>query len=159
MSQKLLGEVDGSQPRTEVGYPQAKSPEEDSTAVTDTTKTVQRKTRGRQLKDGKNSQTQQQGKGKSSTRKRRSRDAEIRVRQQNKEAAIRCRRRQGEKEADLLSRERSLEDANRRLAPYCTLLREEVFHVKEQLLQHSNCNCTLIQEYITNEAKKSVGRL
>lgn len=150
MSPQLPSEVDGPQPGMI---------EENSIAVTEATEPVKRKSRGRPPKAGKKSQSQQQGKGKGNNRKRYSGAAEISVRQQNKEAAVRCRRRQCQREADLLSREQSLEDDNRRLVSYCSLLKEEIFHIKEQLLQHSSCDCALIQEYIANEAKKSVGKL
>ncbi|UPK91047.1 hypothetical protein LCI18_001982 [Fusarium solani-melongenae] len=150
ISPQLLSEVDG---------PQAGMIEENSTAVPEATEPVKRKSRERRQKAEKKSQSQQQGKGKANTRKRCSAAAEIIVRQQNKEAAVRCRRRQCQREADLLSREQSLEDDNRRLVSYCGLLKEEIFHIKEQLLQHSSCDCALIQEYIANEARKSVGKL
>lgn len=148
MSPQFLSEVDGVQPEMT---------EEDTTTVREATQPTQSKRRGRPPKTGKKSQSQR--KGKANTRKRRSGDAETRLRQQNKEAAVRCRRRQYEREADLLSREQDLEVDNRRLASYCSLLKEELLHIKEQLLQHSSCDCALIQEYITNEAKKSVGKL
>ncbi|KAJ4222575.1 hypothetical protein NW757_014415 [Fusarium falciforme] len=63
------------------------------------------------------------------------------------------------KKQTLQSQEQNLEDANRQLSSYCNLLKEEVHHIKEQLLRHTSCNCTLIQEYIANETKKSVWKL
>jgi hypothetical protein len=49
-----------------------------------------------------------------------------------------------------------MEDQNRQLSACFDSLRAEIYTLKTQLLQHADCGCLLVQEYIANEAKKSV---
>ncbi|RSM03797.1 hypothetical protein CEP52_007154 [Fusarium oligoseptatum] len=150
MSQQLINEADDQQSAV---------PKRKAVDLRNTPEVGRKMRRGRQSKAGEKGEAQYQEKGRHKTRKQQSTTTESRIRQQNKEAAIRCRRRKCQEEADLWSREKSLEDANRRLVSHCNYLKEEIYYIKEQLLQHSSCNCVLIQEYIANEAKKSVGKL
>jgi hypothetical protein len=59
----------------------------------------------------------------------------------------------------LASREQTLEDQNKYLYTHYKSLSTEIYLLKTELLRHMNCNCTLIQEYITNEARRSINQL
>lgn len=52
-----------------------------------------------------------------------------------------------------------MEEQNRYLSSCFDSLTTEIYYLKTQLLRHTHCNCVLIQEYITNEAKRCVDRL
>jgi hypothetical protein len=41
-----------------------------------------------------------------------------------------------------------------RLSTTVTGLREEVLMLKKELLKHGKCDCEIIQQYLTNAAKK-----
>jgi hypothetical protein len=49
-----------------------------------------------------------------------------------------------------------MEDQNRYVMTCFDSLTVETYYLKTQLLQHTDCNCVLIQKYIANEAKKCV---
>ncbi|RSL48468.1 hypothetical protein CEP54_012897 [Fusarium duplospermum] len=150
MSPQLFSETDGQQPAIT---------RRKAIRVKNTPEVDQKTRRGRQSTTGGKSQVQQKGKGKPKTPRRVPAAEELRIRQQNKEASMRVRRRKGQEEADLWSRKTSLEEANRQLTSHYNQLKEEVYHIKEQLLQHSGCNCALMQQYIANEAEKSLRKL
>ncbi|KAG5978151.1 hypothetical protein E4U55_006345 [Claviceps digitariae] len=61
--------------------------------------------------------------------------------------------------AQLESEEYSIEDANRTLRSVLDALTSEILSLKMQILQHNNCNCELIQEYISKEAVNFVQKL
>lgn len=82
-----------------------------------------------------------------------------RVLERNRIAATKCRLRKRDEASALASREQTMEDQNRYLSSCFDALTTEIYHLKTQLLRHTDCNCTLIQRYITNEAKKSVDGL
>ncbi|KAF6527554.1 hypothetical protein HZS61_007856 [Fusarium oxysporum f. sp. conglutinans] len=77
-----------------------------------------------------------------------------RVLERNRMAANKCRLRKRDKALALTSREEAMEDRNRYLMTCFDSLTVEIYYLKTQLLQHTDCNCVLIQKYITNEAKK-----
>jgi hypothetical protein len=52
-----------------------------------------------------------------------------------------------------------MEDQNRYLTMFVDSLAVEMYHLKTQLLWHTECNCVLIKNYIANEAKKGVDKL
>jgi hypothetical protein len=56
----------------------------------------------------------------------------------------------------LASCEQAMESQNRQLPACFDSLRAEICTLKAQLLQHTACDCLLIQKYIANEAKGSV---
>jgi hypothetical protein len=76
--------------------------------------------------------------------------------ERNQVVARKCRARKRVEETVLASREQAVEDQNRYLSNTYDSLAAEVYFLKSELLRHTNCNCTLIQEYIANEAKKIV---
>ena len=78
------------------------------------------------------------------------------VLERNRIAATRCRIRKRDEALRLASCEQAMEDQNRQLSACFDSLRAEIYTLKTQLLQHADCGCLLIQEYIANEAKKSV---
>lgn len=82
-----------------------------------------------------------------------------RVLERNRIAATKCRLRKRDEASALASREQAMEDQNRYLSTCFESLTAEIYHLKTQLLRHTDCNCILIQKYITNEAKKSVDSL
>jgi hypothetical protein len=79
--------------------------------------------------------------------------------ERNRVAAKKCRVRKREEASALASREQVLEDQNRYLYTHYKSLSTEIYLLKSELLRHMNCNCTLIQEYITNEARRSMNQL
>lgn len=79
--------------------------------------------------------------------------------ERNRVAATRCRLRKRDEALALTSQEQAVEDQHRYLSSYLESLTAEIYHLKTQLLRHTDCNCILIQRYITNEAKKTVDRL
>jgi hypothetical protein len=48
--------------------------------------------------------------------------------------------------------EENMEQTNRKLSSTLADLTQQVYELKMKLLQHTDCNCHLIQEYIANEA-------
>jgi hypothetical protein len=79
--------------------------------------------------------------------------------ERNRIAAKKCRVRKREEASALASREQALEDQNRYLYTQYKFLSTEIYLLKTELLRHINCNSTLIQEYITNEARRSMDQL
>lgn len=82
-----------------------------------------------------------------------------RVLECNRITSTKCRLRKHDEASALASREQAMEDQNRYLSTYFDSLTAEIYYLKTQLLQHTDCNCVLIQKYIANEAKKSVDAL
>lgn len=82
-----------------------------------------------------------------------------RILERNRIAATKCRLRKRDEASALASREQAMEDQNRYLSSCFDTLTAEIYHLKTQLLQHTDCNCVLIQKYIANEAKKTVDGL
>ncbi|EXA30853.1 hypothetical protein FOVG_17821 [Fusarium oxysporum f. sp. pisi HDV247] len=78
-----------------------------------------------------------------------------RILEHNRNAATKYRLRKTDEASALASREQALEDQNRSLSTCFDALTTEIYHLKTQLLQHTDCNCVLIQKYIANEARKS----
>ncbi|KAF4417887.1 hypothetical protein F53441_14495, partial [Fusarium austroafricanum] len=76
-----------------------------------------------------------------------------RVLERNRMAANKCRLRKRGEALALASREEAMEDRNRYLMTCFDSLTVEIYYLKTQLLQHTDCNCVLIQKYIANEAK------
>lgn len=79
-----------------------------------------------------------------------------RVLERNRIAATKCRVRKRDEAEALAVREKDMYDQNRQLATCFDSLAAEVYHLKTQLLRHTDCDCVLIQRYIANEARRSV---
>ncbi|KAH6983798.1 hypothetical protein EDB80DRAFT_756941 [Ilyonectria destructans] len=82
-----------------------------------------------------------------------------RILERNRIAATKCRLRKRDEASALASREQAMEEKNRYLSTCFDQLTAEIYHLKTQLLRHTDCNCVLIQKYIANEARKSVDGL
>ncbi|KAH6869559.1 hypothetical protein B0T10DRAFT_593534 [Thelonectria olida] len=82
-----------------------------------------------------------------------------RILERNKIAAMKCRLRKRDEASALASREQAMKDQNRDLSSIFNQLAAEIYHLKTQLLHHTDCDCVLIQKYIAHEARKSVDRL
>jgi hypothetical protein len=78
------------------------------------------------------------------------------LQERNRVASNKCRIRKQEDERKLKSAEQHMEKLNRDLSTCATDLKSQVNDLKMMLLQHTNCNCVLIQEYITNEARRFI---
>ncbi|KAH6880125.1 hypothetical protein B0T10DRAFT_148708 [Thelonectria olida] len=82
-----------------------------------------------------------------------------RILERNRIAATKCRMRKRDEASALAQREQAMEDHNRHLSKIFDDLTAEIYHLKTQLLRHTDCNCVLIQKYIAHEARKSVSGL
>ncbi|KAH8754869.1 hypothetical protein F5883DRAFT_650346 [Diaporthe sp. PMI_573] len=72
----------------------------------------------------------------------------------NSMAARKCRAKTKAAVADLEATEKAMCTEHYRLSTTVTGLREEVLMLKNELLKHGNCDCEIIQQYLTNAAKK-----
>ncbi|KAI8253963.1 Transcription factor atf21 [Colletotrichum sp. SAR11_239] len=70
----------------------------------------------------------------------------------NREAAKRCRVKTKRYEEDLAVKSREIEQQRMYLDECVTVLRSEVLALKNEILQHSDCDCELIQRYIAKAA-------
>ena len=89
----------------------------------------------------------------SGTRNRKHDAGHKRVQERNRIAATKFRIRKREDLARLESDEQDIEQRHRTLSSCVDDLNDEILYLKMQLLQHTSCNCTLIQHYIKNEAQ------
>lgn len=74
----------------------------------------------------------------------------------NRIAADKFRVRKRENIERLQSEEQNVEKHNITLSDCVDKLITEIHQLKMQLLQHSDCNCTLIQDYIRNDAQRYI---
>ncbi|KAI5462875.1 hypothetical protein BGZ63DRAFT_402233 [Mariannaea sp. PMI_226] len=116
------------------------------------------------LKGGKRGRKPRQRKGSLKEIKSEDSDSEVRPRdprrrrilERNRIAATKCRMRKRDEATALATREQEMEEHNRQLSRTFDELTTEIYHLKTQLLRHTDCGCTLIQQFIANEARKSV---
>ncbi|KAI6756067.1 hypothetical protein HG530_011803 [Fusarium avenaceum] len=78
------------------------------------------------------------------------------VRERNRRAANKVRYKQREAEKSLESTEKDMGKTHRNLTAHVQELNNEVQRLKLQLLQHTGCDCVLIQEYIACEASRYI---
>ncbi|RKK26442.1 hypothetical protein BFJ67_g16651 [Fusarium oxysporum f. sp. cepae] len=78
------------------------------------------------------------------------------VQERNRIASNKFRIRKQEDERKLKSAEKDMEQINRDLSTCATDLTLQVHNLKMKLLQHTDCDCALIQEYIANEAHRYI---
>ncbi|CEF75858.1 unnamed protein product [Fusarium graminearum] len=83
----------------------------------------------------------------------------LKILERNRRAAANCRARKQEQQDKLNAEVEKLEDRHRELSASCNELRETAYQLKLQLLRHGDCDCALIQRYITSEAVNSVENL
>ncbi|KAJ4198904.1 hypothetical protein NW759_016206 [Fusarium solani] len=79
-----------------------------------------------------------------------------RVQERNRIASNKFRVKKREDAARLKSDEEDMERLNRDLATCVADLTLEVYNLKMRLLQHTDCDCALIQSYIANEANRYI---
>ncbi|KAL2211359.1 hypothetical protein CC79DRAFT_1317493 [Sarocladium strictum] len=73
-------------------------------------------------------------------------------------ASNKCRKHKRGEVSTLASREQAMNIQNRELSKLFNTLQAEVFTLKAQLLQHTDCSCVLIQSYVASEVEKSVDK-
>ncbi|KAH7119304.1 hypothetical protein EDB81DRAFT_815950 [Dactylonectria macrodidyma] len=78
------------------------------------------------------------------------------IQKRNRIASNKFRIKKREHASQLKSKEEELERRHRDLSGCVTDLRCEVYELKVRLLQHTNCSCVLIQDYIASEAKRYI---
>ncbi|KAF5704424.1 transcription factor atf1 [Fusarium mundagurra] len=83
----------------------------------------------------------------------------MKVLERNRQAAAKCRARKQVQQDTLSAQLEELQGRYKELSASCSELRGTVFQLKSELFRHGDCDCTLIQLYIANEAVKSVDSL
>ncbi|EGU86543.1 hypothetical protein HZS61_011432 [Fusarium oxysporum f. sp. conglutinans] len=78
------------------------------------------------------------------------------VQERNRMASNKFRARKKEDEKELKSAEKDMVQINRDLTNCATNLTLQVYNLKMKLLEHTDCDCTLIQEYIAHEAHRYI---
>ncbi|KAJ3454500.1 hypothetical protein MRS44_013100 [Fusarium solani] len=79
-----------------------------------------------------------------------------RIQERNRIASNKLRVKQREEQLKLESSQQDLERIHRDLSTCVADLTFEVHELKMQILQHSGCNCTLIQNYLVHESSRYV---
>ncbi|KAJ9412544.1 hypothetical protein QL093DRAFT_2570607 [Fusarium oxysporum] len=79
-----------------------------------------------------------------------------RVKQRSRIASNKFRAKQQEDAKKLRTNEEDLEQANHDLCNCASDLRHQIYQLKIRLLQHTGCDCHLIQDYIANEARRYI---
>lgn len=72
----------------------------------------------------------------------------------NRAAAKRCRDKARQYEIDLVAREKQVTDEHAQLEACAASVKEEILVLKQQILQHSGCECPMIQGYIARVANE-----
>lgn len=78
-------------------------------------------------------------------------------RARNRTAATKCRAKAKAAATELETAERESEFRHRRLSAQATSLQNEVLALKNEVLMHGNCDSEVIQQYLTNAAKRVIG--
>lgn len=76
--------------------------------------------------------------------------------ERNRRASNKFRNKKREDQRNLESAEKNMEQVNHDLSICATDLKSQVYNLKMKLLQHTNCDCALIQEYIANNANRYI---
>jgi hypothetical protein len=79
--------------------------------------------------------------------------------ERNRRASNKFHNRKRENQRNLESAEKDMEQVNRDLSTCATDLKSQVYDLKMKLLQHTDCDCALIQEYIANNANRYIQNL
>lgn len=69
--------------------------------------------------------------------------------ERNRQAALKCRQKKKLWEQELQERSDQVEQRNKELRATVQQLKEEALALKSQLLAHTECDCTLIRDYLT----------
>ncbi|KAJ0122817.1 Uncharacterized protein HZ326_31600, partial [Fusarium oxysporum f. sp. albedinis] len=86
-------------------------------------------------------------------------DYTCRVKERNRVASNKLRAKKRENAKKLKSDAEDMERINRHLSSCVADLTLEVYNLKMRLLQHTDCDCSLIQKYIADEAHRYISRL
>ncbi|RBA11860.1 hypothetical protein FPRO05_14176 [Fusarium proliferatum] len=78
------------------------------------------------------------------------------TRERNRVASNKFRIKKREDAKNLMANEGNIEQINRKLLSSVSDLTQQVHELKMKLLQHTDCNCHLIQEYIAHEATRYI---
>ncbi|KAK2669917.1 Transcription factor Jun [Fusarium oxysporum f. sp. vasinfectum] len=78
------------------------------------------------------------------------------MKKRNRVASNKFRVKKREDAKKLLADEENMEQTNRKLLSSVSDLTQQVYELKMKLLQHTDCDCRLIQEYIANEANRYI---
>lgn len=78
-------------------------------------------------------------------------------RARNRTAATKCRAKAKLAANELETTERDSESRHRRLSAQATGLQNEVLALKNEVLRHGNCDSKIIQEYLSNAARRVYG--
>jgi len=76
--------------------------------------------------------------------------------ERNRIAASKCRRKKKQWTQDLEDTAREVQNASKILNDQVSALRNEVLHLKDELLKHNGCSCERIKQYLMNEATRVV---
>ncbi|KAI0107607.1 hypothetical protein GGR51DRAFT_153809 [Nemania sp. FL0031] len=79
-----------------------------------------------------------------------------RHREKNRVAARKCRQKAKRNTAGLQQRERELRQQNQRLLSHISGLRDEILDLKDEILRHSACESSVIQNYIESAARRQM---
>ncbi|KAF5722164.1 hypothetical protein FMUND_3117 [Fusarium mundagurra] len=78
------------------------------------------------------------------------------IQERNRVASNKFRVKKREHAKKLRADEENMEQTNRKLLSSVSDLTQQVYELKMKLLQHSDCDCRLIQEYIANQANQYI---
>lgn len=76
-------------------------------------------------------------------------------RHRNRVAAMRYRHNQNTLAEELEAEEQTVSFQHEALSKYVSQLREEIYSLKNEVFRHSNCDCPLIQAYLSNAARRA----
>ncbi|SPJ84061.1 uncharacterized protein FTOL_10577 [Fusarium torulosum] len=78
------------------------------------------------------------------------------IQERNRVASNKFRVKKREEAKKLEADEENMEQTNHKLSSSVSDLTQQVYELKMKLLQHTDCDCHLIQEYIANEANRYI---
>ncbi|PWW79483.1 hypothetical protein C7212DRAFT_168962 [Tuber magnatum] len=76
--------------------------------------------------------------------------------ERNRIAASKCRRKKKQWTQNLEDTAREVQAASKKLNKQVSVLRDELLHLKGELLKHNGCSCERIKQYLMNEATRVV---
>lgn len=82
----------------------------------------------------------------------------LQARERNRIAADKCRSRRRQEEDKLKSKHNNLEQQHRKLSGALSDVMEEIYVLKNMLVQHGSCDCRLIQDYLKESASEWVAK-
>jgi septin family protein len=134
---------------------QASRPQVDDTHVNkgNQTRSCPEKPKGRRSQTGPAAQPKKQSSPQSDDELE---DYSKKAQERNRVASNKFRVKKHEDAKKLRANEENMEQTNRKLSSSLANLTQQVYELKMKLLQHTDCNCHLIQEYIANETNQYI---